>query len=137
MLYRVCLEADLPFYHRVSSDLKTIPGFELLGKPNPPPVLSNKVILTPPAPGNQRGAVWAEHPLNFLSWTVDLDFRATGPERGSGNIQVWLAENGKEQVGAASVYTVGKWDGLAIVVDQYAGSVSSSSCPQLPLLCQG
>ena len=115
------------FYFRVSTDLRTIPNFELLGKPDSLQVLSNKVILTPPAPGNQRAAIWADKTLDFLSWTVDFDFRTTGPERGSGNLQLWYAQNGKQDIGTASVYTVGKFDGLALVIDQYAGSVRSSA----------
>lgn len=99
-----------------------------MGKPDPPEILSNKLVLTPPAPSNQRGAVWAEKPLLHSWWTVDIDFRATGPERGGGNFNVWLAQKGKDDVGTASIYTVGRFDGLAIVVDQYAGSVS----PLLP-----
>jgi lectin, mannose-binding 1 len=67
--------------------------------------------------------VWADRTLDFNAWTVDLEFRTTGPERGSGNIQLWIAQKGKEEVGTASVYTVGKFDGLVIVIDQYASSV--------------
>ena len=88
-----------------------------------PEILSNKIVLTPPAPGNQRGAIWSEKVLQHSQWTVDVDFRATGPERGGGNLQIWYAKNGKEDVGTSSIYTVGRWEGLALVVDQYAGSV--------------
>lgn len=118
------LNSDLSFgqTNKVSTDLRTIPNFELQGKPDLPQVLSNKVILTPPAPGNQRGSIWADKSLDFLSWTIDFDFRTTGPERGSGNIQLWYAQNGKQDIGTSSVYTVGKFDGLALVIDQYAGS---------------
>jgi lectin, mannose-binding 1 len=75
-------------------------------------------------PGNQRGAVWAEESLLHSQWTVDVDFRATGPERGGGNFNIWYVRNGQNDIGTASIYTVGKFDGLALVVDQYAGSVS-------------
>jgi mannose-binding lectin 1 len=54
---------------------------------------------------------------------VDVDFRATGPERGGGNLQIWYAKNGQVEVGTSSIYTVGRFDGLALVIDQYAGSV--------------
>ena len=57
-------------------------------------------------------------------WTADIDFRATGPERAGGNLQIWYTAHGQEQVGTSSIYTVGRFDGLALVVDQYAGSVS-------------
>lgn len=53
---------------------------------------------------------------------MDIDFRATGPERGGGNLQIWYARNGQQDVGTASVYTVGRFDGLVLVVDQYAGT---------------
>lgn len=54
---------------------------------------------------------------------MDVDFRATGPERASGNLNLWYVKDGKDIVGTSSVYTVGKFDGLALVIDQYAGSV--------------
>jgi lectin, mannose-binding 1 len=94
-----------------------------MGKPDHPEILSNKLVLTPPAPGNQRGAVWAENRLLYSSWKADVDFRATGPERGGGNFNIWLTQKGREDDGTASIYTVGRFDGLAIVVDQYGGTV--------------
>jgi mannose-binding lectin 1 len=95
-----------------------------MGKPDPPQILSNKIVLTPPAPGNQRGAIWAEKPLLHSIWMADVDFRATGPERGGGNLQIWYtSSDGQNDIGTASIYTVGKFDGLVLVVDQYAGSV--------------
>ena len=98
-----------------------------MGKPSPPEILSNKIVLTPPAPGNERGAIWAEKPLLHSNWAVDVDFRATGPERGGGNLQIWYAKNGREEVGTSSVYTVGRFDGLVLIIDQYAGSVHFAS----------
>ena len=56
---------------------------------------------------------------------MDIDFRVTGPERGGGNMQIWYAKDGHNQVGTASIYTAGKFDGLVLVIDQYAGSVCS------------
>jgi mannose-binding lectin 1 len=61
--------------------------------------------------------------VEHSSWTADIDFRATGPERGGGNLQIWYAKNGLEDVETSSIYTVGRFDGLALTVDQYAGSV--------------
>lgn len=104
--------------------MRAVPNFHLIGKPDPPEILSNKLVLTPPAPGNQRGAVWSEKVLAHNYWTVDVDFRATGPERGGGNLQIWYVKDGETKVGTSSIYTVGKFDGLALSVDQYAGSVS-------------
>jgi hypothetical protein len=108
---------------RISPNLRAIPNFHLMGKPDPPEILSNKVVLTPPAPGNHRGAAWSETQLLHSWWSADIDFRATGPERGGGNLQIWYAANGKDTVGTSSIYTAGRFDGLALVVDQYAGSV--------------
>ncbi|RFU30597.1 hypothetical protein B7463_g5738, partial [Scytalidium lignicola] len=115
---------DLSFGNRraVSRDRKTIPGFQLVGDPHQPEILSNKIILTPPAPGNQRGAIWTDKPLLHTQWTALVNFRATGPERGSGNFQIWYTKNGREDASTASIYTAKKFDGLALVIDQYAGS---------------
>ncbi|TVY32969.1 Protein ERGIC-53-like [Lachnellula subtilissima] len=110
---------------KISPNLRAVPNFHIIGNPKPPEILSNKLVLTPPVPGNQRGAIWAEKPLMHSSWSVDVDFRATGPERGGGNFMVYLAKNGREDIGTASIYTVGRFDGLALVVDQYAGSGGS------------
>ena len=98
-----------------------IPGFALLGTQRPQ-VLSDKVILTPPAPGHQRGAVWSKNAVSQRSWTTDVDFRVTGPERGGGNLNVWLANDGVQRVATSGIYTANKWDGLAIVIDQHGGS---------------
>lgn len=40
-------------------------------------------------------------------------------------MQIWYAKDGQNQVGTSSIYTVGKFDGLVLVIDQYAGSVRS------------
>lgn len=98
-----------------------IPNFQLMGNPNPPELLSNKIILTPPAPGNQRAALWADKTLEHTQWVADVDFRANGPERAGGNLNIWLVRDGPHTVGTSSIYTVGQWDGLALVVDTYGG----------------
>ncbi|ROW13034.1 hypothetical protein VPNG_06000 [Cytospora leucostoma] len=99
----------------------SIPSFSLQGNPNLPETLSNKLILTPPAPGNQRAAVWADRTLQHTQWVADVDFRANGPERGGGNLNIWLVRDGSREVGTSSVYTVGRFEGLALVVDTYGG----------------
>ena len=108
---------------RISADSIAIPNFHLLGDPSPPTLLSNKIILTPPVQANQRGAIWSDKTIQQSSWTFDIDFRATGPERGDGKLVVWLARNGRYEVGTSSIYTVGKFDGLALNIDTYAGTV--------------
>ncbi|KAM0428260.1 hypothetical protein ACHAPT_007161 [Fusarium lateritium] len=99
-----------------------IPNFALQGTPHMPEVLSNRIILTPLAPGNQRGAVWGQQPLLRNQWIADVDFRANGPDRGRGNLNIWLVRNGPASVGSGSIYTVGKFDGLALVVDTHGGA---------------
>ncbi|PBP22956.1 legume-like lectin family protein [Diplocarpon rosae] len=109
----------------ISQSASDVPNWHLMSKPLPPQILSNKILLTPPAPGNQRGAAWSRENLEHLRWSVDVDFRATGPERGSGNLQIWYVKDGYHEVGLSSIYTVGKFDGFALVIDQYAGSGGS------------
>ncbi|KAL6364892.1 hypothetical protein LRP88_00865 [Fusarium phalaenopsidis] len=99
-----------------------IPNFALQGNPQMPEVLSNRIILTPLAPGNQRGAVWGQQPLLRNQWIADVDFRANGPDRGRGNLNIWLVRNGPASVGSGSIYTVGKFDGLALVIDTHGGA---------------
>ncbi|KAL7626573.1 hypothetical protein AAE478_003345 [Parahypoxylon ruwenzoriense] len=100
----------------------TVPGFSIQGIPDIPEVLSNKLILTPPAPGNTRGAIWADQPNKYSQWVADVDFRVNGPERGSGNLGIWLARRGNQEIGSSSIYTVNRFDGLALVIDQHGGS---------------
>ncbi|KAJ2906194.1 putative lectin family integral membrane protein [Zalerion maritima] len=119
------LVSEMSFGHsgKLSTDgTRGIPGFIILGNPDQPQVLSNKIILTPPTPGHQRGAIWSEKQSPYHTWTADVDFRVSGPERGGGNLNVWLASEGDYRVATNSIYTVGKWDGLVIIIDQYGGS---------------
>jgi mannose-binding lectin 1 len=99
-----------------------IEGFTTHGQPSPPEILSNKIILTPVYAGNQRGSIWSEKPLTNADWVADVDFRASGPERAGGNLNIWLVSGGQGTVGSSSIYTVGKFDGLALVIDQHGGS---------------
>ncbi|KAI1358496.1 legume-like lectin family protein [Xylaria arbuscula] len=99
-----------------------VPGFTIQGNPMVPEILSNKLILTPPVPGNARGAVWADQTNQYQEWVADVDFRANGGERGSGNLNIWLAREGGRDIGMSSIYTVGRFDGLALVIDQHGGS---------------
>jgi mannose-binding lectin 1 len=84
--------------------------------------LSNKIILTPVAPGNARGAVWSDKTLQNQNWIADVEFRASGPERGGGNLNIWLVRDGSHSVGSNSLYSVGRFEGLALVIDQHSGS---------------
>ncbi|RFU76857.1 hypothetical protein TARUN_5388 [Trichoderma arundinaceum] len=97
-----------------------IPNYVVSGQPSMPEILSSKVILTPVAPGNARGAIWAEGPLIHSNFIVDVDFRASGPDRAGGNLNIWLARDGKD-MGTRSVYNAGKFEGLVLVIDSHGG----------------
>ncbi|KAF9892450.1 hypothetical protein FE257_001558 [Aspergillus nanangensis] len=65
-----------------------------------------------------------DNPLRFLSeqeWTAEFQFRASGMERGGGNLQLWYAKDGQVKIGTSSIYTVGQFDGFALVVDMHGG----------------
>lgn len=113
----------LSFGHKepLSPGGQVIPHFHISGEGGDPQVLSDRIMLTPPYPGSRRGALWTESPADYTEWTAEMDFRASGPERGGGNLQLWFAKNGKQAVGKSSVYTAGQFDGLALVFDQYGG----------------
>lgn len=114
---------SLSFGHTdpISPNGRTIPTWTILTTPDAydPAILSDRVILTPPAPGNKRGGLTTQHTLTYPEWTLDVEFRASGPERGSGNMQVWIT---KEQPPAASVYTAEAFEGLLVEIDQYGGA---------------
>ena len=59
-------------------------------------------------------------------WVAELEFRATGPERGGGNLQLWYAKEGRLNIGTSSVYTAGTYDGMVLVIDPYGGKVQIS-----------
>ena len=54
---------------------------------------------------------------------VDFAFRASGPDRGGGNLQLWYTKDGRAGVGTSSLYTIGNFDGMVLVIDQYGGKV--------------
>lgn len=118
---------DLSFGQKgaISPDGRTIPGWSILGEGHTPHVLSDRVVLTPPYPGNKRGALWTTHGSGLEEWTADMKFRASGQERGSGNLQIWYTKEDEHGAGLSSAYTVGKFDGLVLVLDQYGGSGGS------------
>jgi mannose-binding lectin 1 len=60
--------------------------------------------------------------LQHQHWTADIEFRANGPERGGGNLNIWLARDGSHVVGSDSVYSAGRFEGLGLVIDQHSGS---------------
>lgn len=94
----------------------------MLGEGHVPQLLSDKVILTPPYGGHKRGCLWTERGNSLENWSVGFKFRAGAPDRGGGNLQLWYAANGEKQISTSSIYTVGKWEGLAIVIDTVGGT---------------
>ena len=121
------LISDLSFGQTspLSDNGADIPGFHVLGEGHVPRLMSDRVILTPPHPGNKRGALWADKKNTATDWSVDLEFRASGPARAGGNLQLWYVASGKGTVSLSSIYTVRKFDGLALVIDTHGGTSGS------------
>ena len=114
---------ELSFGHQgqLSPNGRGLPGWSLSGENHQVQLLSDRVILTPPVPGNARGAIWSDNTVPAESWTTEFDFRASGQDQGAGNLNVWYTKD-KNNVGTNSVYTVEQFDGLALVFDQYGGT---------------
>lgn len=114
---------DFSFGHKgsISPNSFAIPGFSILGEEYVPQLLSDKVILTPPYGGNKKGAIWTENKNTISDWQVDLDFRVGVTDSGSGSLQFWYAASGKDSVSTNSIYSVGRFDGLAVVIDTVGG----------------
>ncbi|KEF52183.1 uncharacterized protein A1O9_11810 [Exophiala aquamarina CBS 119918] len=115
---------DMSFGHKqgISPNSFAIPGWAMLGEGHVPQLLSDKVILTPPYGGHKKGCLWTERANSLENWMVNFKFRAGAPDRGGGNLQLWYAANGEKQISTSSIYTVGKWEGLAIVIDTVGGT---------------
>jgi mannose-binding lectin 1 len=106
----------------ISPNLRAIPHWDAKGLGWDIELLSDRAVLTPPWPGNRRGALWSEDPLHHAGdWTAELHFRASGMERGGGNLQLWYTRESQKNEQPASLYTAPKFDGLVLVIDQYEG----------------
>ena len=46
-----------------------------------------------------------------------------GPDGGDGNLHIWYEKEGRKRVGASTIHTINKFDGLALVIDTYGGKV--------------
>lgn len=114
---------DLSFGHKapLSPNSYSIPGWSILGEGHVPQILSDKVMMTPPAGGNKRGALWNERQNSLSQWTVDFEFRTGGQDRAGGNLQMWYVKDGSSRVSTSSLYTSNRFEGLAIVVDSIGG----------------
>lgn len=114
---------ELSFGHKqpISPNSFSIPGWSILGEGHVPQILSDKIVMTPPAGGNKRGALWAEKKSQLAEWTADFEFRVGGQDRGGGNLQLWYVKDGSSKVSTGSLYTTSKFEGLVIVVDSIGG----------------
>ena len=114
---------EMSFGHKqgISPNSFAIPGWSMHGEGHVPQLLSDKVILTPPYGGNKKGALWTENKNSLQNWQVDVEFRVGATDRGSGSLQLWYVKDGSSSVSRNSIYTVGKFDGLALVVDTIGG----------------
>ena len=108
---------------RISPNSNGIPGWHISGAPDwLPQIMSDRLVLTPPYPGDKRGAVWTDTRVNSPQWSVDLEFRASGQEHAGGNLQIWYTKQGQPEIGTSNVYTVGPFEGLVLVIDMAGGS---------------
>jgi mannose-binding lectin 1 len=108
---------------RFSQDRHTIRGYQIFGDPQ---ILSDRLVLTPPSPGNQRVGLYTNKPNPYNEWSVDIDFRTSGGERPGGSFHFWYTAGGASgKGGLESVYTSKPFDGLALVVDSYGGVCST------------
>jgi mannose-binding lectin 1 len=114
---------DASFGHesQLSPNTYSIPNWHISGKDGTPQIMSNKVILTPPYPGNTQGAMWTDNRVTANDWQVDFEFRATGPEHGGGNLNLWYTKEGQREIGTNSMYTIGKFEGLVVTIDMQGG----------------
>ncbi|KAF3385551.1 Protein EMP47 [Penicillium rolfsii] len=118
---QVIESASFGYGKTISPNRDSIPGWNIGGEGHEPSLLSDKLILTPPYPGNTRGSAWGQSPVIQQEWTAEFQFRASGPERAGGILQLWYTKDGQARVGTSSIYTVGQFDGFALVVDTHGG----------------
>ncbi|KAA8910997.1 concanavalin A-like lectin/glucanase domain-containing protein [Sphaerosporella brunnea] len=106
----------------ISDDRRTVPNFQIFGAPQ---LFGDRIILTPPAPGNQRVGVWSRLPNPHDEWTLTTEFRANGGERAGGSLNLWYTARGFKDgsgSGTDTIYTSTPWDGLALVIDSHSGA---------------
>lgn len=109
----------------IAPDGKTLPNWTILGSDPEPEIYSDRVSLTPAYPGNKRGGLWTNEALTSPTWDLQVEFRASGPERGGGNLQLWLLKNKTPETDLGSVYTVERFEGLGLILDQWGGQGGS------------
>lgn len=50
---------------------------------------SDQVILNPPIPHSQVGAIWAQEKNALEEWTLEIKYRVNGPEHGGKGMAIW------------------------------------------------
>ncbi|KAJ5371244.1 uncharacterized protein N7496_007336 [Penicillium cataractarum] len=118
---QVIESASFGYGKTISPNRDSIPGWNIGGEGHEPSLLSDKLILTPPYPGNTRGSAWAQTAISQQEWSAEFQFRASGPDRAGGILQLWYTKDGQARVGTSSIYTVGQFDGFALVIDTHGG----------------
>lgn len=114
---------ELSFGHnvRITTEGGSIPNWLGSSANHNLQILSDRAILTPPVPGNAKGALWTEKSIDSETWIADVEFRASGQDTGSGSLNFWFVKD-KTPIFLDNVYSVGNFDGLVIVIDQYGNT---------------
>ena len=60
---------------------------------------------------------------NHPEFVANLGFRVNGPDGGDGSLHIWYEKEGRRRVGSSTIYTIDRFDGLALVIDNYGGKV--------------
>lgn len=50
---------------------------------------SDQVMLNPPTPHSQAGAIWAKTKNDLKEWTLEVQYRVNGPEHGGKGMAIW------------------------------------------------
>lgn len=50
---------------------------------------SDQIILNPPSPPSQVGAVWSQKPNDLQEWSLEIMYRVNGPEHGGKGMAIW------------------------------------------------
>ena len=66
-------------------------------------------------------SAWTTERLNSQEFTINTKFLANGPDHGGGNLQIWYSREGEATIKDKSLYTVEKFTGLVIAIDQHGG----------------
>ncbi|KAJ5265642.1 hypothetical protein N7524_006660 [Penicillium chrysogenum] len=119
---------------KISPNQDSIPGWAIGGEGHAPHVVSQPAGTVADR-SNSRIAIRQAH-LNATvpwkhtgislgakssEWSAEFQFRASGPERAGGILQLWYTKDGQSRIGTSSIYTVGQFDGFALVIDTHGG----------------